>query len=119
MEKVIFLKINFLDLKNIGLCNSKIFPKSKLIDKKFDYFNLISIDKFVSLLTEFETFKSIYFNKINKFNFEKLSNTLTFSQLSNVVKNSNEIVEINQENLDMDSRQEILHKRFIKVLEDL
>lgn len=59
--------------------------KLKFIKKDFEFLNFISIERFIKLLSGFEAFKFYYFDELNKFNFDCLSDYFIFSENYNVI----------------------------------
>lgn len=54
--------------------------RREYLDYEFDFMEFISIEKYLKLLSGFEAFKFYYFNELNKFNFECISDLFIFSE---------------------------------------
>lgn len=71
------------------------------------------------MLTGFEAFKFMYFNKINRYNFETLSKLFISSDQSEDMIRPNSIFELNENNLDMDDEQVQIYKNFVNSIDQI
>jgi hypothetical protein len=71
------------------------------------------------LLTGFETFKYLFFNKVNKHNFETLSNLFISTNHSENLLKPNRILEINEKSLEIDNEQILIFRKIVNGLEHL
>jgi len=61
----------------------------------------------------------MYFNKINRYNFETLSKLFISSDQSEDMIRPNSIFELNENNLDMDDEQVQIYKNFVNSIDQI
>jgi hypothetical protein len=91
--------------------------KSKFLQETFDFMELVSIERYLKLLSGFEAFKFFYFSELNKFNFENFSDMFIFSQNYNFnILEENTFI-LNENSLPKDHEQQKIFEKFIDNLE--
>ncbi len=87
---------------------------------EFDFFEYVSIEIYLNLLSGFESFKYLFLDKINKDNFEKISDLFLLSTNCKILNPLEETINEKMiEKINSDLLQKEIFKRFHVILENV
>jgi len=103
---------------NNGFSISK--RKLKFLTEDFEFLNFVSIERFMKLLSGFEAFKFYYFDEVNKFNFDILSDYFIFSENYNIISYlEDKPFYLVEQTISKEPKQKKIFEKFLNMLEKL
>lgn len=124
VNNINYCLINYPNLDLLKTLDCVLVKKKKVknitYQNHIDYNGLMSIDKYLKLLSGFEAFKSFFFNKINKFNFDSLADLYIFSGNFDFFRDiKNNPIDMNENLSEPDKKQKQLYQKFTCFLNKL